>query len=64
MASNKVYKFGQQFLEEEPQYLYKYVGYVPVGVLEMIHDRAGISESCVKAVKLILFYKCEYCSHC
>ena len=52
MASNQVDKFGKQLLEEEPQYLYKYMGYVPVGVLGMIDDIAGISESGVKAVEL------------
>ena len=52
MASNQVDTFGKQLLEEEPEYLYKYMGYVPVGVLKMIDDLAGISESGVKAVQL------------
>ena len=52
MASNQVDTFGKQLLEEEPEYLYKYMGYVPVGVLGMIDDLAGISESGAKAVQL------------
>ena len=48
MASNQVDTFGKQLLEEEPEYLYKYMGYLPVGVLGMIDDLAGISESGAK----------------
>ena len=52
MASNQVDTFGKIILEEKPSYLYKYKGYVPVGVLGMIDDVAGISESGVKAKQL------------
>ena len=51
MASNQVDKFGKQLFEEDPDYLYKYKGYVPIGVLGMIDEPAGISESGVKTVQ-------------
>ena len=43
MASNQVDTIGKQLLDEEPSYLYKYKGYVPVGILGMVDDLAGIS---------------------
>ena len=41
MASNQVDTFGKQLIEEEPSFIYKYKGNVPVGVLGMIDDLAG-----------------------
>ena len=55
MASNQVDTIGKQLLDEEPSYLYKYKGYVPVGILGMVDDLAGISESGVKANQLNSF---------
>ena len=49
MASNQVDKFGKQLIEECPDYIYKYKGHVPVGVLGMIDDLVGVSESGIKA---------------
>jgi hypothetical protein len=51
-------------LEEEPEYLYKYKGYVPVGVLGMIDDLAGVSESGVKAVQLNSFLNVKTAEKC
>ena len=44
MASNRVYTFGKQLLREEPEYIYKYKGSIPIGVLGMVDDLAGVSE--------------------
>ena len=55
MASNQVDTLGKQLLEELPGYIYKYKGYVPVGILGMIDDVAGISESGVKSKELNAF---------
>ena len=55
MAANQVDSFGKQLLIEEPDYLYKYKGHVKIGLLGMIDDLAGVSESGVKAKKLNAF---------
>ena len=52
MASNQVDGFGKQLIEEEPEYIYKYKGHIPIGVLRLVDDLAGISESGMKAVQL------------
>ena len=52
MASNQVDGFGKQLVEEEPEYIYKYKGHIPIGVLRLVDDLAGISESGMKAVQL------------
>ena len=52
MASNQVDKFGKILLEESPDYIYKYKGHVPVGILGMIDDVVGVSESGIKAKQL------------
>ena len=52
MASNQVDTFGKQLIEEEPEFIYKYKGYIPIGVLGMVDDIAGVSESGSKAVQL------------
>ena len=38
MASNQVDKFWKSLLEEGQDYVYKYKGHVPVGILGMIDD--------------------------
>ena len=55
MASNQVDSFGKQLITEEPEYIYKYKGYIPIGVLGMVDDLAGVSESGMKAVQLNSF---------
>ena len=57
MVSNQVYTFGKQILDEEPHYLYKYKGYVPISVLGMIDDVVGLSESGIKAKQFNAFVK-------
>ena len=64
MASNQVDKFGKQLFEEDPDYLYKYKGYVPIGVLGMIDDLAGVSESGVKAVQLNSYINVKSAEKC
>ena len=55
MASNQVDTFGKQLIEEEPSFLCRYKGIVPVGVLGMIDDLAGVSEGSMKAKELNAF---------
>ena len=55
VTSNQVDSFGKQVLEEKPSYLYKYKGYVPISILGMIDDAAGISESSINAKQLNTF---------
>ena len=45
MAANQVDTFGKQLIKEEPEYIYKYKGYIPIGLLGMNDDLAGVSES-------------------
>ena len=52
MASNQVDTIGKQILQEEPSYIYKYNGYVPISVLGSIDDVAGASEGGLKAKQL------------
>ena len=59
MASNQVDTFGKQLLTEEPTYIYKFKGYVPVGVLGMVDDVAGVSECGMKAKQLDAFINTE-----
>ena len=44
--------FGKILLKESPDYLYKYKVQVPIGVLGMIYDLAGVSESGVNGEQL------------
>ena len=55
MASNQVDTFGKQLIEEVPSYVYKYKGYVPISVLGMVDDVAGVSESGTKAQQLNVY---------
>ena len=55
MAANQVDTFGKEILEEEPEYIFKYKGYIPIGLLGMIDDLAGVSESGINAIQLNAF---------
>ena len=55
MAANQVDSFGKQLLDEEPEYIYKYKGFIPIGLLGMIDDLVGVSESGVKSTQLNAF---------
>ena len=55
MAANQVDTFGKELLEEEPEYIFKYKGYIPIGLLGMIDDLAGVSESGINAIQLNAF---------
>ena len=52
MAANQVDTVGKSLFKENPKYIYKYKGYIPVGVLGMIDDLAGVSETGVKSKQL------------
>ena len=55
MAANQVDTVAKSLLEENPEYIYKYKGRIPIGILGMIDDLAGVSESGVKAKQLNSF---------
>ena len=55
MAANQVNTIGKQLLNENPEYLYKYKGHVPIGILGMIDDIVGVSEIGVKSTQLNAF---------
>ena len=55
MASNQVDTLGKQLLDEEPNFIYRYKGNVPVGILGMDDDVAGVSECGMKAKQLNAF---------
>ena len=55
IAASQVDTFGKQLIEEEPDFVYKYKGYIPIGLLGMIDDLAGVSESGLKAKQLNTF---------
>ena len=52
MAANQVDTLGKYLLKEQPEYIYKYKGSVPIGVLGMVDDLAGVSEHGMKAKQL------------
>ena len=52
MASSPFDKFGKSLLEKSPDYVYTFKGHVPVGILGIIDDVVGVSESGVKAKQL------------
>jgi hypothetical protein len=55
MAANQVDTIGKQLLVEQPQFLYKYKGHVPIGILGMIDDIVGVSEHGLHATQLNAF---------
>ena len=55
MAANQVDTLGKQLLIENPDYLYKYKGHVPIGILGMIDDIVGVSEDGIHAMQINAF---------
>ena len=53
LASNQVDTFGKEMLDAS--FMYKYKGYVPVGILGMVDDVAGVSECGKNAKQLNAF---------
>ena len=49
MASVQCDTFGKELLEEEGSYVFKYKGYVPVGILAQINDLIGVTEAGYKS---------------
>ena len=45
MASTQVDSFGKEMIKENPSYMYKYLGQVPIPVLGMVDDLIGIAEA-------------------
>ena len=55
MASIQCDSFGKELLEENASYIFKYKGYIPVGILGQIDDLIGITEAGFKAQQMNAF---------
>jgi hypothetical protein len=55
MASNTVDTIGKEILEDDPSFLYKYKGFVPIGICGMMDDVLGVTESGVKSQQMNSF---------
>ena len=55
MASAQVDSFGKEMIEEQPSYMYKYMGEVPIPILGMVDDLIGIAEAGYKTHLLNAF---------
>ena len=54
-ASAKVDMFGKEMLEEMPNYMYKYLGIVPIPLLGQVDDLIGVAEAGFKSKQLNSF---------
>ena len=52
MASVQCDAFGKELLEEGASFIYKYKGFVPVGILGQIDDLIGVTEAGYKAQQM------------
>ena len=55
MASVQCDSFGKELLEDNVSFLYKYKGYVPIGILGQIDDLIGVREAGFKAQQINSF---------
>ena len=55
MASTQVDSFGKQMLEEEPSFIFRYMGEVPVPLLGMVDDLIWVAEAGYKTTQLDAF---------
>ena len=55
MASAQVDRFGKEMMVEEPSYMYKFKGQVPIPLLGQVDDLLGISEAGYKSEQLNAF---------
>ena len=55
MASVQCDSFGKELLEDNVSFLYKYKGYVPIGILGQIDDLIGVTEAGFKAQQMNVF---------
>ena len=49
MASVQCDSFGKELIEDNVSFLYKYKGYIPIGILGQIDDLIGVTEAGYKA---------------
>ena len=54
-ASAQVDSFGKEMLEENPNYMYKYMGVVPIPLLGQVDDLIGVAEAGFKSKQLNSF---------
>ena len=52
MASSQVDSFGKEMLQEEPSYMYKFHGKVPIPLLGQVDDLIGVAEAGFKSAQL------------
>ena len=52
MASSQVDSFGKEMLQEEPSYMYKFQGEVPIPLLGQVDDLIGVAEAGYKSSQL------------
>ena len=52
MASSQVDSFGKEMLPEEPSYMYKFQGEVPIPLLGQVDDLIGVAEAGYKSSQL------------
>ena len=55
LASNQVDTFGQEMLEDDFPFIFRYKGYIPVPILGLIDDTIGVTDAGYKAVQLNSF---------
>ena len=55
LASNQVDTFGQEMLEDNLPFTFRYKGYIPVPILGLIDDTIGVTDAGYKAVQLNSF---------
>ena len=52
MVSVQCDAFGKELLDEEASFVYRYKGFIPVGILGQIDDLIGITEAGYKAQQM------------
>ena len=51
-ASVQCDAFGKELLEEEAPFIFKYKGYIPIGILGQVDDLIGVTEAGFKAIQM------------
>ena len=52
LASAQVDAFGKELIEEEPDYIYRFMGEVPIPLLGQVDDLIGVAEAGYKSEQL------------
>ena len=55
MTSAQVDSFGKEMLDTEPNFMYRYMGIVPIPLLGQVDDLLGVTEAGYKAKQLNSF---------